>query len=248
MIWNNSTDADTRNSLKYTTCIEWPVGDPIWPPKKIMTCNFSSADTLKRSFIDDSENFVCAREQLLHLKSQNSTLISLDLKWINFNAKVQNFLRFLKCVLIKISKNFGNAAYVNCLKNIVLYNLENHDDIQLKMNQFLCKNRKPVLCKYFDMCMNVTVTCRMLHAVSRPKFAKSKSPGSLWIWLIILRSQRRILRNQLWLHRDRTIRNRVPFTVMTSKIYVLIIISIERAQEIILKAFNLCPRKYISAY
>ena len=85
IIWSNSTDAV---SLKSIARIEWPVGDPNWSPKKIKTCNFSSADTLKCSFIDDSENFVCAREQLLHLKSQNSTLISLDLKWINFNAKV----------------------------------------------------------------------------------------------------------------------------------------------------------------
>ena len=42
-------------------------------------------------------------------------------------------------------------------KNVVLYNLENHDDIQLKMNQFLYKNQKSVLCKCFEMCMNVHV-------------------------------------------------------------------------------------------
>ena len=41
------------------------------------------------------------------------------------------------------------------LKNVVLYNLENHDDIQLKMNQFLYKNQKSVGRKCFEVCMNV---------------------------------------------------------------------------------------------
>ena len=74
----------------------------------------------------------------------------------------KNFYKFWECSIRELSSKY----------------LENHDDGQLKMNQFLCKNRKSVLCKYFEMCMNVY----FWYKTSPNWHSPSCFPGSLWMW------------------------------------------------------------------